>query len=633
MPTNPAAGSAGALPGTGATPEPSTSTPTTPIASTAPPPANQLPWAFIDCPLETLVTLLAHMLELLIRHNDQVPLMPDALTRFHSRAAPGISVKDYLARIVKYTNCEKIPLLSLLSYIDITCLNLPTFTLSSLTVHRFLIASICAGSKAQCDVFCTNAHYAKVGGIRPAELNALERELLKVTEWDLCCHAETLQRYYTSLIRSYGGYTQAPEPTIYPFRSFPDPATLAAAAAQPSPSPAPASSTGDAGDEDQDMEEGAPGAGRAGGSHPPSEGMVVDQSPSPSSSRGRGRRRGTTQMDVDSPEKSTRPELEEGGSPYSGASSSVPSSSRSSTRGRSRGGSSRRSGGKGKLREGDTAKGLAVEPEVTPIMAAGVTVPTAAGAGTAVVSGVTAVGAEAVNGAERETVPPPNMGHPHPPNPQFEPSVHPPRQQPIADTAQPPSHLHEHHPHHHHPGGKFFKSLGGIFRRKSLPGDDTGSITALSTSPSNSTMPPPPGTARAHTATGPVGSSGRPHAIVPSKPLGATKGTTRSTPALSTSPTSPTTTTHSHPHIPTHTHSHHDHPPASPALSHRGRATPPSPGTAKPVTPRVRTRDETSLDSPRERIVLSQAAAGEVPVLGDEVERVEVDDGKRARAP
>jgi hypothetical protein len=81
---------------------------------------------------------------------------------------------------------KKIPLLSLLAYIDITCTNNPTFTLSSLTVHRFLIAGVCAGSKAQCDVFCTNSHYAKVGGINIKELNALEMEFLKVTQWDLC---------------------------------------------------------------------------------------------------------------------------------------------------------------------------------------------------------------------------------------------------------------------------------------------------------------------------------------------------------------------------------------------------------------------------------------------------------------
>lgn len=66
----------------------------------------ELPWAFIDCSIDILIKLLSHMLELLIKHNDQVVLTPESLTRFHSRAAPGISVVDYLARIVKYTNCE-----------------------------------------------------------------------------------------------------------------------------------------------------------------------------------------------------------------------------------------------------------------------------------------------------------------------------------------------------------------------------------------------------------------------------------------------------------------------------------------------------------------------------------------------
>ncbi|GHJ88115.1 hypothetical protein NliqN6_4517 [Naganishia liquefaciens] len=182
-----------------------------------------LPWAFIDCDTDDLVVLIAHMLNKLMEHNDQVVLTSSSLTRFHSRAPPAITVIDYLRRIVKYTNLERLPLLSLLAYIDITCTSLPTFTLSSLTVHRFLIAGVTAGSKALCDVFCTNAHYAKVGGIKVNELNALERELVKVTDWNLCVHAELLQQYYSSLIRSHGQYTQCPQPSDPPFTAFPLP--------------------------------------------------------------------------------------------------------------------------------------------------------------------------------------------------------------------------------------------------------------------------------------------------------------------------------------------------------------------------------------------------------------------------
>jgi len=59
------------------------------------------------------------------------------------------------------------------------------FTISSLTVHRFLISSIAVSSKALCDVFCTNSHYAKVGGLRVVELNLLEKEFLAAIDWRL----------------------------------------------------------------------------------------------------------------------------------------------------------------------------------------------------------------------------------------------------------------------------------------------------------------------------------------------------------------------------------------------------------------------------------------------------------------
>ena len=61
-------------------------------------------------------------------HNDQIPLSPcvrpaprtpaltltlpapsESLTRFHSRSAPGISILEYLRRIIRFTNVEVRP--------------------------------------------------------------------------------------------------------------------------------------------------------------------------------------------------------------------------------------------------------------------------------------------------------------------------------------------------------------------------------------------------------------------------------------------------------------------------------------------------------------------------------------------
>jgi len=167
----------------------------------------QLPVYFEDAELEHIALLIADMLERLMLHNDRIPLSPESLTRFHSRSPPTISVLEYLRRIIRFTNVERSCLLATLHYIDQICSRAPLFTLSSLTCHRFIIASICVSSKGLCDVFCTNQLYAKVGGIPVSELNVLEREFLKAIEWRLTCTREILQEYYVNLVRTHSAGT------------------------------------------------------------------------------------------------------------------------------------------------------------------------------------------------------------------------------------------------------------------------------------------------------------------------------------------------------------------------------------------------------------------------------------------
>ncbi|KAI0688038.1 cyclin-domain-containing protein [Cytidiella melzeri] len=163
----------------------------------------RLPESFEDVDVDILVQLVADMLERLVTHNDRIPLSPEAVTRFHSRSAPGISILDYLRRIVQFTRAERVCLLITLHYIDQICTRIPTFTLSSLTCHRFIITSIAVSSKALCDAFSTNNLYAKVGGIPVGELNMLEREFLRMIDWSLVCTREVLQEYYASLVRTH----------------------------------------------------------------------------------------------------------------------------------------------------------------------------------------------------------------------------------------------------------------------------------------------------------------------------------------------------------------------------------------------------------------------------------------------
>jgi len=169
----------------------------------------EVPQYFDEVDIDHLMYMIADMLGRLIDHNDRIPLTPANLTRFHSRAPPAITVSDYLRRIVRYTSIEKACLLILLIYIDRVCERHKTFTITSLTVHRFIIAAVTASSKALCDSYCTNSHYARVGGISIQELNTLELEFMFLIDWQLICSGETLQQYYANLVKQSTRYRRA----------------------------------------------------------------------------------------------------------------------------------------------------------------------------------------------------------------------------------------------------------------------------------------------------------------------------------------------------------------------------------------------------------------------------------------
>ncbi|KAK9481141.1 cyclin-domain-containing protein, partial [Lipomyces japonicus] len=159
-----------------------------------------LPQNFFKCKVLDLIALISSMLSELIALNDALPLVSSQLTRFHSRAPPLISHKDYLARLTRFCSLEKSTLLSIVFYIDLLCAAFPSFTVNSLTVHRFLITAATVASKGLCDSFCTNTHYARVGGISVAELNMLEVEFLVRVNWRVVPAVKTLEEYYMRMI-------------------------------------------------------------------------------------------------------------------------------------------------------------------------------------------------------------------------------------------------------------------------------------------------------------------------------------------------------------------------------------------------------------------------------------------------
>ncbi|KGO71084.1 hypothetical protein PITC_080210 [Penicillium italicum] len=153
-----------------------------------------------------MVVLISSMLMELIRFNDKIPLHQGRLTRFHSRSPPRISVQDYLQRLTTHATLSPPVLLSMVYYIDRLCALYPAFTVSSLTIHRFLITSATVASKGLSDSFWTNKTYARVGGIGMTELAMLELDFLFRVEWRIVPQPEVLVDYYQSLVDRCDGF-------------------------------------------------------------------------------------------------------------------------------------------------------------------------------------------------------------------------------------------------------------------------------------------------------------------------------------------------------------------------------------------------------------------------------------------
>ncbi|KAG4444264.1 hypothetical protein IFR05_000239 [Cadophora sp. M221] len=165
-----------------------------------------LPTKYEFCAVEDMVILIANMIQELITTNDRLPLRSGVLTRFHSRTPPGISVLDYLQRLAKHATLTPPLLLSMVYYIDRLCLLYPAFTVTTLTVHRFLITAATVAAKGLSDSFWNNATYARVGGIKIAELGLLELDFLYRVDWKIVPNPEALVDYYNGLVERSDGY-------------------------------------------------------------------------------------------------------------------------------------------------------------------------------------------------------------------------------------------------------------------------------------------------------------------------------------------------------------------------------------------------------------------------------------------
>lgn len=121
------------------------------------------------------------------------------IKRFWGRKQPEITVWDYLLRIHHYCPMSTSVYLAASMYIYRLCINLQTFVLTPLSIHRLVLSTLRVACKSIEDINFKQARYASVCGITKPDLYRLEVALLFLIDFDICIDAAVLQHHLVVL--------------------------------------------------------------------------------------------------------------------------------------------------------------------------------------------------------------------------------------------------------------------------------------------------------------------------------------------------------------------------------------------------------------------------------------------------
>ena len=125
--------------------------------------------------------------------NSNIEYNPD--DPFSTENPPDIKLQYFFYRIKKYTKVEKSTLIMILIYADRMCTN-SGIILNPYNIHRIILGCLLLAIKYNEDIYFTNAHYAKVGGISLQELNFLENSSFKLLDFNLYISDEIYNKYF-----------------------------------------------------------------------------------------------------------------------------------------------------------------------------------------------------------------------------------------------------------------------------------------------------------------------------------------------------------------------------------------------------------------------------------------------------
>ena len=146
-----------------------------------------------------LINILSSLLTDICKENDISQITNnEKINPFISKIKNSITIKNYLKRLVKYTQAESSTLIAMLIYIDRLC-EINNFIINSLNVYKIIFSSLVIAIKYNEEEYFGNKYLAKVGGLSLNEMNLLELIYLNLIDFNLYVSDEVFQTYYNNI--------------------------------------------------------------------------------------------------------------------------------------------------------------------------------------------------------------------------------------------------------------------------------------------------------------------------------------------------------------------------------------------------------------------------------------------------
>ena len=113
---------------------------------------------------------------------------------FYSNYIPSISTKNYLFRIVNYTEIEDNTIIIALIYIDRIC-EIAKIMLNPYNIHKIIFTAILLAIKYNEDIIFNFEYYSKVAGISIKEMQILERDFSILIRFKFFVSKEYFEKY------------------------------------------------------------------------------------------------------------------------------------------------------------------------------------------------------------------------------------------------------------------------------------------------------------------------------------------------------------------------------------------------------------------------------------------------------